>query len=147
MALITLFVSFLTFAHTVGSREHLLVSFWCPDRVLSPPQTSWEDFFKFSQSVIWRTQSSQRGRGRYLEGIWGHLGRTNSCLAGHREKQNVLRSRRRETQGPCEGEQSVTSPLGGEELRSCQLLPVHSSVSGSAPEAVALLLTSPCVHR
>lgn len=84
-----------------------------------------------------------RGEGRYLEGIWGHLGRTNSCLAGHREKHTVPRGRERETGGPCEGEESVKSPLGGEEL------PFHSKVSSSPPppppEAVALLLASPDV--
>lgn len=39
-----------------------------------------------------------RGEGRYLEGIWGHLGRTNSCLAGHR-KSTLCQEAGRERQG------------------------------------------------
>lgn len=82
-------------------------------------------FFSSFPSQSFGELRAARGEGKYLEGLWGHLGRTNSCLAGHREKQHVLRSRRRETQGPCGGEQSVKSSLGGEERRLCQLLPFH----------------------
>lgn len=111
-------------------------------------------FFFFSSSFPSQSFGELRaagGEGRFLEGIWGHLGRTNSHLAGHREKQTVLRSRRRETQGPCAGEQSVNSFPRRWQWRAeewcCQLLPFRSSKSCSPPEAEALLLTSPSVHR
>lgn len=113
MELVTSVASFLTLAHThTGKQEGYGLLCRQARRVFS----------SFPSQSLGELRVA-RGEGRYLEGIWGHLGRTNSCLAGHREKQNVLRSRKRETGGPCEGEQSTKSPLGGGEIQSCQLLP------------------------
>lgn len=47
-------------------------------RILTPWQTNWEDFFSSFPGQSFGEFRAARGEGRFLEGIWGHLGRTSS---------------------------------------------------------------------
>lgn len=119
-------------------------------QVLTPWQTNWKDFFSSFPGQSFGEFRAARGEGRFLEGIWGHLGRTSSVWQAT-QKSRMCSEAGGERQGPCDTRgQSVKSPLCSEQLRwlPAASLPqwCEERHQTAPPETAALLPASPIAH-